>query len=816
MYFGLIAEFLGANSHGSEHGASSMSSKAPSPTEILDTIYNTLLLKEGETTFVVLENAGFVKLVNMARSNLPQGVEAQRTWYIHLNQCLMHAHSIFNTIPKEINHNVRSSIAALGEMFTFHIMNGLQILNGPPSTMGSWSKGYFSHQMKLSMMKRGWCSSDIARCEGKLVSLQSLNIVQMMDKSTSPRDHTECTEYSCNSNQIDLANYHVGHRVDNCQCGDELIVDSNELTRILLEGDKIPLLRLVGGLQDMRVELVESTRNSKYVAISHVWADGLGNPYTNSLHRCKLLALRELVAEVAKESNPEQDSGNTEVPLIWLDTLCCPAKDGDGKKKGIEKIYNVYQRAEHVLVLDSGLMSYAVQHQDISEQAVRIFTSNWVRRLWTLQEGALANSLYFQFADRAVSALELYSAFPAVMVVSLQHQALCMDFAQEFWNLRDFFHGPNSRPGNNNSSRQLGNLDRSLQFRGVSVPTDEPLCIGALMSLDLAAIVNVEPKEDRMQMVWQLLANCMGGLPAQIIFFEEHKINAAGWRWAPRSLLQVEKGIFPPETRVIRWVETQLGKPTPRGLRVSYSGYRITIQQYDDRRPRNPWPGFPRISEAYMHFKDVQTGQWYYVGDKIYTLMTQNWTDDEQGREYNKRGLFPLHDLADTGDSLIICNSTSIDAIFTSPNTSSFSEPIEADGLYVTAKRQIIMKPLDEDDGYISNTICKLALRLRNDIMTDTHIGTFKRLDRESGGSSVILDQKMSEDEEFKASLEALKQKMKDMIVEVIAEDERFVRAVKTCLRESFLEYVWVLIRNYFRHGYVGTKLGPEQVWFVD
>jgi hypothetical protein len=108
-----------------------------------------------------------------------------------------------------------------------------------------------------------------------------------------------------------------------------------------LEGDKIPLLRLVGGLQDMRVKLVESTRNSKYVAISHVWADGLGNPYTNSLHRCKLLALRELVAEVAKESNLEQDSGNTEVPLIWLDTLCCPAKDGDGKKKGIEKIYNV-------------------------------------------------------------------------------------------------------------------------------------------------------------------------------------------------------------------------------------------------------------------------------------------------------------------------------------------------------------------------------------------------------------------------------------------------------------------------------------------
>ena len=57
---------------------------------------------------------------------------------------------------------------------------------------------------------------------------------------------------------------------------------------------------------------------------------------------------------------------------------------------------------------------------------------------------------------------------------------------------------------------------------------------------------------------------------------------------------------------------------------------------------------------------------------------------------------------------------------------------------------------------------------------------------------------------------------MKDMITEVIAEDEMFVQAVLATLGESSLANVWVLIQNYFRHGYIGTKLSADQVWFVD
>ena len=71
----------------------------------------------------------------------------------------------------------------------------------------------------------------------------------------------------------------------------------------------------------------------------------------------KFFHLRELVAAVAEKTNLEQGSRDISATRIWIATLCCPANDGKGKNgKGIEKIYNVYEKAEHVLVLDSCLI----------------------------------------------------------------------------------------------------------------------------------------------------------------------------------------------------------------------------------------------------------------------------------------------------------------------------------------------------------------------------------------------------------------------------------------------------------------------------
>ena len=374
------------------------------------------------------------------------------------------------------------------------------------------------------MRTHGWCPSDIARAEAKYLSIQSLFLVRMLDKSLPRRDHSQCTDSFCNLYQINMGEYEARHQHEGCSC-EQLEVDSDHLSEILRKDNCYPLLRLEGDLHNLRAELVEYSDQTPYVAISHVWADGLGNPNANSLHRCKLLHLRELVTGVT-ESDPEKTWKASETPLIWLDTLCCPAQDGEGKQTAIEKIRLVYRQAKHVLVLDAGLMSYSAFTQEVPEFLARVFTSSWMRRLWTLQEGALAKSLYFQSADKALSLGDLGGAIIKLGSTSMRHKSILMDFVKEFMSIQSFFLNPPT------TLVPLSQLDQSLHFRSVSVATDEPLCIGTLMSLDLRAILAVNPKDDRMQKVWELIANKRGGLPARIIFFEEPKIPVKGWRWA--------------------------------------------------------------------------------------------------------------------------------------------------------------------------------------------------------------------------------------------------------------------------------------------
>jgi hypothetical protein len=220
-----------------------------------------------------------------------------------------------------------------------------------------------------------------------------------------------------------------------------------------------------------------------------------------------------------------------------------------------------------------------------------------------------------------------------------------------------------------------------------------------------------------------------------------------------------------------------------------------------------------------MQFRDAETGQWRYIVDKKYTLMSQNSTE-EQKEEYDKLGLYPLHDMADRGNAMIIHKESDFifatDAIFTAQLTLDNSASTEEDGLQVKTEYQLLIIKLNPNNWHILDMIYKLALRLRNDKLTDTHLGIFYRFKEESNGSSDSLDKKMSEDEEFKASLEALEQKMKDLIIEVCAEDEKFVQVVKSAYGDSSLKTVWLFIRNWFRHDYIRTPLSEEQVWFVD
>ena len=206
-----------------------------------------------------------------------------------------------------------------------------------------------------------------------------------MSHYMSARSHANCTKYTCVAYQINLAWYKTQH-VDDCHCND-LTLSASDLDDILRLGS-IPLLRIFKDerLEDIKVEIVKSQPESRYVAISHVWADGLGNPQTNALPRCQLRRLRKLLWNMRHLAGSNQTQGGL---LLWCDTLCCPVGPPDAKNRALAQMRRVYEEASQVLVLDISLSLYESQNMSPEEACARIMLSGWMRRLWTLQEGAL-------------------------------------------------------------------------------------------------------------------------------------------------------------------------------------------------------------------------------------------------------------------------------------------------------------------------------------------------------------------------------------------------------------------------------------------
>jgi hypothetical protein len=87
--------------------------------------------------------------------------------------------------------------------------------------------------------------------------------------------------------------------------------------------------------------------------------------------------------------------------LFWIDTIACPpdaAGQNEAQDLAISMMRQTYEDACAVLVLDSWLQSLAIKGLSDTEILLRIVCSAWNSRPWTLQEGALANTLFFQFA----------------------------------------------------------------------------------------------------------------------------------------------------------------------------------------------------------------------------------------------------------------------------------------------------------------------------------------------------------------------------------------------------------------------------------
>jgi hypothetical protein len=171
---------------------------------------------------------------------------------------------------------------------------------------------------KESMLTRGWCIHQVNYFHS---IFDEETLIALAEKARSPRevDHTMCRERtSCVAFNVDMNNYTSRHAQESCNC--EMIpAPYNELVQTIRNG-QVPLISITAtDTGKLKLFCKRRTINSWYIAISHVWADGLGNPQDNALPLCQLDKLKrelESVQEMTRLSIGKSSSTVSQLSLL--------------------------------------------------------------------------------------------------------------------------------------------------------------------------------------------------------------------------------------------------------------------------------------------------------------------------------------------------------------------------------------------------------------------------------------------------------------------------------------------------------------------
>lgn len=334
--------------------------------------------------------------------------------------------------------------------------------------------------------------------------------------------HHTCTPERCNSLHVDLHDYTVKHVSRRCHCA--LAGPSMEEMVGIVRRGSIALLNVQHAEEQAKVAIQDESKVGQYVAISHVWADGHGNLEANALPTCVLEKLQKNV-DALGISSP-----GSHTP-IWMDTICLPRYPLDLRREAVLRLSDVFSKACGVLVLDSYLQAVDCSDMPPVELLARISISGWTSRLWAFSEGYLAKRIWFQFRDKAIDLHGLMSRWHDELTPRIPANPLT-GVSYEMTTLYSAT-GLLGRRQDEEQRLELGEIKTALNSRQTSWSSDEALCLGAILELDLSPIVYADGNK-KMAAFWRQIES----VPIDILFFKcLPRLEDPGSRWAPATML---------------------------------------------------------------------------------------------------------------------------------------------------------------------------------------------------------------------------------------------------------------------------------------
>ncbi|KAI0859813.1 hypothetical protein F4860DRAFT_242326 [Xylaria cubensis] len=374
-----------------------------------------------------------------------------------------------------------------------------------------------------------------------------------------------CTTSMCKYRMLNDSTYKTMH-TDGCDGSCNDIAANPESLCSILRQQRIPLI-FASKESSIRPEIsFRAADNPRipYIAISHVWSDGLGNPRQNSLPICQFVRISHMVRSYRN------------IQYFWLDTLCVPPDASNLRKEqdiAMVLMRQTYEWAKAVLVVDSWTVTEEHKGRADIENLHKVFFCAWNTRLWTFQEGALAQTLLFKFRDGIYNVDEGIQRIRKNddMSIAATVKPRLLALYDEIRVFRDY---------KRYASDLFTFIVPSMAIRTTSVAADEPLCLAALLNFDAKKILETK-KELRMLEFWRMF----DFVPAALIFSPEYsRMNVDGYRWAPRTLLGVGSSVdlYGPGT-LLRTEEGLFATGPGLRLKVNAGDILQTIRLRDER-----------------------------------------------------------------------------------------------------------------------------------------------------------------------------------------------------------------------------------------
>ncbi|KAK4222006.1 hypothetical protein QBC38DRAFT_107048 [Podospora fimiseda] len=679
------------------------------------------------------------------------------------------------------------------------------------------------------VVKGGWCPGDIMRVKETFNSVAAFYYWRSYRVANEGK-HRDCPDWGCTL-RSEAKTTHVGGDKE-CDCPGMVEFEEKDLIEIYERGE-LPVFT-IGKMEDgslgialKGVGLTEEAQKdpeNRYVALSHVWSEGMGNVRGNGLPFCRLsvtqywamLALQCVMKGESTERGDSQGKGieierkpETMAINLWIDTMCCPATPGYGKNLCLARMREIYANAEAVLVRSMALEDMEIgkyvegPEKGVMDVAARLYTSPWMKRMWTLQEGVLAGMNHSETAigGRLVlgfggAVLSLESVVGLLKQAPVHEAALAFDMIGKFAELTPLLYD-DKNSGIKGSFLTV--LSTALKYRSVSVASDELICLATLLGVrvgkaegELPLIGSAEEGSENtfdegMRELWKRIGSHDGGIPAEIIFSSVPRIRIDGFRWAPRTFIQHAKygQVF-----LMSSSDDEQTKITEKGLQVTFPGFKLKVDLELHGTPLVVKSGNAPKSRAHrVMFMQLPTGgeeDWYAI--HIHQL-----DQDDLADRLDQLSLGPtlLEQVGDGNLCLIQKNEEPVGRCLLVSIRDETSSSIQ-----VRSKYPVTVGPVNPSTGYICSKVQQNLCQLRDAV---TAAG--------DAAKEEVLEKKLNEllsKDETGLLREAL-------VLEALGKEN--VSASDEQVMETFVKVANLVAEL---GGVQGTAIAEDQTWIVD